>query len=46
MKGKHELKHTAGAAAGSCGREVASSHSSSEPSRAMADVTAELAKHL
>jgi predicted solute-binding protein len=34
MKGKQELKHTAGTAA----RAVASSHSSSEPSLAMADV--------
>ena len=36
-KGKQELKHTAGVAL----RAVASSHSSSQPIRAMAEVTAE-----
>jgi hypothetical protein len=36
MNGKQELKHTAGAVF----RAVAASHSSSDPSRAIADVTA------
>jgi hypothetical protein len=40
-KGKQELKQTAGGGAPSALRAVASSHASSDPSRAMAEVTAE-----
>ena len=44
--GKQELKHTAGANAPSGLRAVASSYSSSDPNRAMADVTAEYSESL